>query len=157
MAFVLNPTLLQPFEYCRSHRSSALPWSLWKKSENMILKITFYSLAVWDSLEIESGMCVYSRSWWTRGKLWGCHPGWIPISAWWFNSVKGGGLWKIPLFTCQTIKTRLHNGKDPTISTLHCNCWCQWPLQPLRVHAGADLLSSAQLVSPRKTNLAILW
>lgn len=33
-----------------------------------------------------------------------------------------GGMKKILLFTCQTIKTSLHNGKDPTISTLHSNC-----------------------------------
>lgn len=54
---------------------------------------------------------------------------------------------KHPLFTWQTIKTSLHNGKDPTISTLHSNCGCQWLL---RVHAGAGVPCSALLAPQNK-------
>lgn len=86
MPFIIYQTLMQCFEYCRTNRYSVLAWSLWKSKKKK------YLVNIWHSLEIETGMCVYSRSWWTQ-KLWGCHPGWIPISAWWFNSMEGG-VWK---------------------------------------------------------------
>lgn len=139
---------------CYISNTYAVLWILQIKSVHSPRMVTLkikkkqikHFVNIWDSLEIETGMCVYSRSWWTQ-KLWGCHPGWIPISAWWFNSMEGGVWKKILLFTCQTIKTSLHNGKDPTISTLHSNCWCQWLLEPLWAHARAHVLSSA-LLSP---------
>lgn len=43
-----------------------------------------------------------------------------------------------PLFSCQIIKTSPHNGKDPSITTLHCNCWCQWLHKPVWVHEQHD-------------------